>query len=363
MKTVFNKIEFYFCKINLCNTFFSIVLVLFSVNSGAQTSDSTVKSTYDNPEHTSENLMGVKQGWFLGIDAGTNLYYGDIALYNNFPQLKDYSKSAGRGFNIYGGKKFKFGLSAEIQLFKGTLKGEKRSGNLYPRYFRADIMGYSLSAKYNLTQLIFRNKNDRSFYNRLTLYFTVGCGQIFFRSRLYKYAGSNPQWYLERVSGYTSSGIDSAGNGSGGGLVTDKAKTVSAIILPIGGKLNFKLNNRTDLVLDMSYVTVFSDQLDSWSRSWSHKDRYLYTGIGLMYNFGTKADTEIPDEDRFFRPHSKKSNTHVSSDAYDKSPAPSGDSKKGLFKKKVNKEDKDLEIKMKLYELQLKLFEMQYLVQ
>ena len=59
-------------------------------------------------------------------------------------------------------------------------------------------------------------------------------------------------------------------------------------------------------------MIVFSDQVDSWSRSWSHKDRYLYAGIGLMYNFGNQKDEDIPAEDRLLRPHSKKVD-----DAYD----------------------------------------------
>jgi hypothetical protein len=321
------------------------------------------KAKYDNPQHTSEDLLGLKDGWFIGFDGGATLFYGDVALYNNFPKLKDLNKSMGGGVSVFGGKKFKFGLAAEIQLFKGTLKGEKQADNLYRRYFKADLLGYSVSAKYNLSQLLFREKNDRSFFNRLALYINVGVGQTFFRSRLYKLANNN-KWYLENVSGFTTSGIDSAGPKSAGGLVNDRVQTVSAIILPVGAKLNFKLNAKTDLVLDVNYVTVFSDQLDAWVRSWSHKDRYLYTGIGLMHNFGNAKSDDIPDEDRFLRPHTKKTKSKkVSGDAYEKSSSTSAsDSKKGLFKKKEKKEDKDLEIKLKLYELQLKLFEMQYLM-
>ncbi|MDX2173168.1 MAG: hypothetical protein SFY56_08615 [Bacteroidota bacterium] len=333
-------------------------------SSESTTSSDPIKSKYDNPEHTSEDLLGLKDGWFVGFDGGATLFYGDVALYNNFPKLKDLNKSMGGGVSIFGGKKFKFGLAAEIQLFKGTLKGEKHADNLYQRYFRADLLGYSVSAKYNLSQLMFREKNDRKLFNRLALYINVGAGQTFFRSRLYKLANNN-KWYLENTSGFTSSGIDSAGAKSGGGIVTDKVKTISSIIIPVGGKLNFKLNAKTDLVLDVNYVTVFSDQLDAWVRSWSHKDRYLYTGIGLMHNFGNAKSDDIPDEDRFLRPHAKKTKSKkVRGDAYEKSSSTSiGDSsKKGLFKKKEKKEDKDLEIKLKLYELQLKLFEMQYLM-
>lgn len=353
-------------KILLFLVFFSL-LSLYSV---AQ--EPIEKSSYLNPDHERGNYMPLKQGWFLGLDAGNTLFYGDVTLYNRFPKTKDYKKSAGMAYSVYGGKKFLFGLAAEIQLFKGDLKGEKNVANLYPRYFRADIMGYSVSVKYNLSQLIFRQKNDRSFYNRLSLFLTVGGGQAFFRSRLYKFA-NNGQWYLENVSGFTATGIDSAGIGQAGGLVSDKAKTVSAIILPIGGKLNFKLNQKTDLVLDINYTTAFTDQLDSWTRSWTHKDRYMYIALGLMYNFGTSSDADIPDSDRFLKNKvkfggRKKDNSSASAgDAYDN--GTDADSEKiALFKRKSSsakqsKADKELDIKLKLYELQLKLFEMQYLMQ
>lgn len=362
-QTVYNKKSHFLNNAILNSAFLSLCFVFCSTLAFSQNADSSSanKSQYTNPEHSSENYMPFKQGWFVGVDAGTTIFYGDVTLYNNLPKYADIDKSVGRGFSVFGGKKFKFGLAAEIQLFQGTLKGEKQADKLYKRYFNADLMGYSVSAKYNLSQLFFREKNDRKFFNRISAYLTVGAGQIFFRSRLYKLA-NNDQWYLEKVSGYSTTGIDSAGISSAGGLVQDKAKTVSAIILPIGGKLNFKLNQKTNIVFDLSYVTCFTDQVDSWSRSWSHKDRYLYTGIGLMYNFGTAKDDDIPDSDRLLRPKSKK--TNVSGDAYEKSSSSSDSGKKGgIFKKKAKKEDKDLEIKMKLYELQLKLFEMQYLVE
>ncbi len=361
-KNTYNNLLHYFFIIKLNAFFLAFGLMLFSLLSFSQDDRSaSKKSKYKNPEHTSENYMKLKQGWFIGVDAGPTLFYGDVALYNNFPKAKDFNKSAGRGFSLYGGKKFKFGLSAELQVFNGTLKGEKQADKLYRRYFYTDLMSYSVSAKYNLTQLMFRNKNDRPFFNRLTLYLTVGCGQIFFRSRLYKYAINN-QWYLEKVSGYSSSGIDSAGIAAAGGLVQDKAKTVSAISLPVGGKLNFKLNQKTNIVLNVNYVTCFTDQIDSWSRSWSHKDRYLYTGIGIMYNFGLAEKDDIPQSDRLLRPDKKKSSSKNESDAYEKSTSDKSSSSSKRKSKKEAKADKDLEIKLKLYELQLKIFEMQYLI-
>ncbi len=341
-----------------------LLLISFSSFSQTKTAEPADTSTWVNSEHTSENLMGFKQGWFVGGDIGTTLFYGDVALYNNFPKFKDFNKSFGRGLSVYGGKKFKFGLAAEIQAFYGTLQGHKNAPPLYQRYFKGDVLNYSISLKYNLAQFFFREKQDRKFFNRLGVYATVGIGQAFFRSRLYKLAVNN-QWYLENATGYSTTGIDSAGPHSGGGLVNTKTKMQSAIVLPVGGKISYRLNKKTDIVLDFYYVTVFSDQVDSWSRSWSHKDKYLYTAVGLCYNFGRTPEDEIPANQRILRPHAKKNTTTDAYTADTNMPASTGSISKGTSKRKskYSKADKDLEVKLKLYELQLKLFEMQFLIQ
>jgi hypothetical protein len=342
----------------------SIFVFLLAVGTGFSSFSQSDTSSWVNTEHTQENLMGLKQGWFIGADVGTNLFYGDVTLYNNFPKPKDFSKSFGRGMSLYGGKKFKFGLAAEAQAFYGTLQGEKIAPPLYERYFKGDVLNYSVNVKYNLSQLFFRNKNDRKFFNRLAVYATVGFGQAFYRSRLYKLANNN-QWYLEKATGYKTSGIDSAGPNSAGGLVTQQSKMQSALVLPVGGKINFRLNKKTDIVLDFYYVTVFADNVDSWSRSWTHKDKYFYSGIGLCYNFGRGDDDEVPYDQRLLRPHAKKDKAVVDINSADTDMPASMGTMKGSSKKKAKaaKEDKDLEIKLKLYELQLKLFEMQFMLQ
>jgi hypothetical protein len=309
-----------------------------------------------NPEHKGKRYPGFKKGWYAGADAGVTLFYGDVSLYNVFPKIKDFKKSFGNGYSFYGGKKFRFGMTAEAQVFKGNLTGEKIADKLYPRYFRADVLDYSISFKYNLSQELFRASQQRKFFNRLTLFATLGVGQTFFRSRLYKLAVNN-QWYLEKANGYSSTGIDSASGTSGGGLVTQKKGMISAITLPIGGKLNFKLNSKTDIVFDLRYVTVFSDKVDGWERSWSHSDKYMYLGLGLVYNFNDGDEAEdVPKNQRFMK-HDDAAST---SGADNETVAPSKKPRKGLFRRNSKKDDKDLQIKLMLYELQLKLFELQY---
>lgn len=307
---------------------------------------------WQNPEHTNENYMSFKTGWFAGANLGANLFYGDVSLYNTFPKFKDFKKSSGRGYALYGGKKFKFGLIAEIEASKGTLNGQKIADKLYHRYFVADIMDYSLNFKYNLSQQVFRKTQQRRFFNRLSLFATVGFGQVYFRSRLYKEA-LNKQWYLEKANGYSVTGVDSAGITSAGGLVAKKTAMVSTFILPVGGKINFKLNAKTDITFDLRYNTVFSDKLDSWERGWTHYDKYLYMGLGLTFNFGKTEGDDMPDEQRYLK-HEKSASADASDDTKPQV------SKKGFFKGK-SKSDKDAEMRLKMYELMLMMFEMQYL--
>src|ERR1700751_1912048 len=230
-------------------------------------------SDWVNADHKSQDFMKLKKGWFVGADFGSNLYYGAISLYNNFPKTKDFNKSFGTGYSFYGGKKFKFGLAAEAQVFKGNIQGYKISPPLYERKFKGDVLSWSINVNYNLSQLFFREKQDRKFFNRLGLFATVGFGQVYYRSILYKLA-SNDQWYIEKTTGYNTKGVDSAGINSAGGVVTTKAKMASSFILPIGGKINFKLNKKTDIVLDVCYVTIFSKSVDSWQRTWTKDDKY-----------------------------------------------------------------------------------------
>jgi hypothetical protein len=333
-----------------------LIITFFSISLFSQ-------SSWINSDHKAENKMGFKQGWFMGADFGTNLFYGAITMYNNYPKPKDFKESFGRGYSVNGGKKFKYGLAAEAQLFKGTIQGSKHSPPIYDRHFTGDVLSYSINLKYNLSQLLFREKQGRKFFDRIGVFFTAGFGQVFYRSILYKQA-FNGQWYIENVTGYKATGIDLAGPNSGGGVITAKSSRASSLMVPIGGKINFRLNKKTDIVLDVYYVNVFDRSMDSWYRAWTKDDKYLYTGLGICYNFDRGDDDEVPDEERMFKPgHKKRRGSSSSSNSNDTSaPTSLNTEKKGLFQRKSKKEDKDLEIKLKLYELQLKLFEMQYML-
>lgn len=340
-----------------CRSFKRSVLTLVCALAlcNAQGQEKSEGEEWVNPEHTQEKFLDFKNGWFVGAGGGPTVYYGDVALYNHWPKFKDYGQSIAGGFSIFGGKKIIYGLAAEIELSKGKLMGMKIADRLYNRYFKADYMDYSVSVKYNLTQQLFRKPHYSKIISRTSLHLTAGAGQTFFRSRLYKQAHDG-NWYLEKVTGFEATGIDSAGITSAGGLVTTRKSMGKALIMPIGGKINYKINHRTDVTMDVRYVTVFSDEVDGWVRSWSHKDRYLYLGFGVTLNIGKKDDEDVPREKRFI-PNEEKTATAGAADG-DIPAIPLPGKKSG----KKTKADRELELKLKMYEMQLMIFELQYLM-
>ena len=81
----------------------------------------------------------------------------------------------------------------------------------------------------------------------------------------------------------------------------------------------------------------------------------------LPPSFSKAADAEdVPNDQRFLK-EEKTANAGNDASSGDVIVAPSEKPKKGLFGRKNKKADKDLELRLKMYELQLKLFEMQYL--
>jgi len=327
-----------------------VLLLLFSSRISAQQQYDSVTVVDDQGQY-----LDFKSGWFFGADAGTTLFYGDVTTYNVFPKFSDFNKSFGHGISLFGGKQIKWGLSGEIQVSSGSLKGTKTDVANIPFFFNGDYQSYSLSAKYNISDLYLRKFGKRSNgknANRMNVYFTVGGGQVFYRSRLYYVAGNR----LKQAYGYT----ETLPTQPTGQYLLEKSNSLSSIIIPVGVKFQHKLNYKTDLSFDFYYVNTFTDKLDAWERSWSHEDRYLYMAVGLVYHFGRREDSdEVPKSLRVSSEKKEVSNDDAS-EAGDSAP------RKGLFGRRSRKsnstDNDDLNLRLKLFDTQLKLFEMQNMI-
>lgn len=298
------------------------------------------------------NYLDLKSGWFLGGDIGTSLLYGDVTTYNVFPDFSNFNKIFGSGVSILGGKKIKWGLSGEIQLSSLKTKGYKTSIPNNPFYFNGDYRSYSVSAKYNLSDFYMRNMGKRisgKIPNRLQTYFSVGIGQVFFRSRLYYAADKR----LKKTYGYK----ESAQGQITGQQLLEKDKALRSLIVPLSFKFQYRLNFQTDVLFDFYYVNAFSDKLDGWDRNWTAQDRYMYVGVGLVRNFGRTADDELPNSMRYLPQEKKKKNEDMADNII-----VTDDTKRGWFRRKkrsTNVSDDELNLRLKMLDTQLKLFEIQ----
>src|SRR5690606_33093743 len=112
-----------------------------------------------------------------------------------------------------------------------------------------------------------------------------------------------------------------------------------------------------------------TDRLDTWDRDFSAQDKYSYFGVGLRYNFN-REKSQYPkkkikevkvhkaDDEKWKLFGSKKENVEPNAVKLDE---PIASRKSGKIDQ--SRESEELEqVKLKMFELQLKLFEMQYLL-
>ncbi len=291
-----------------------------------------------------ENLGPVFDGAFAKISAGPSIYYGDLADYYVFPKFSQFGTHIRSAYKIEIGRDIIGKLGASFHFQKGSLKGTRRPGEQSREvFFRTDYNDIALSVRYRLSESLLRaNPYRRYYFNAF-----VGAGMMWWRSQLY----DRETKYTKDYEGYieTESTVNSPNKG-----LLDKAKRPNILVIPYGVTFGYRLNFKTDIFVDVSQTSTFTDRLDAWARSWTAKDKYLYIGVGVTYNFNrSKAEDGIKKKEK-----PEKEESEETSEA---TPAPT---KKGLFgKRRKSKDDELLNIRLKLFETHLKLFEMQYLLE
>jgi hypothetical protein len=305
----------------------------------------------DNSDDTGEtgkeeNLGPVFDGAFAKISAGPSIYYGDLADYYVFPNFSQFSTHIRSAYKIEIGRDIIGKLGASFHFQKGSLKGTRRPGEQSREvFFRTDYNDMALSVRYRLSESLLRaNPYRRYYFNAF-----IGAGMMWWRSQLY----DRETKYTKDYEGYVET--ESTVNSPNKGLL-DKAKRPSIMVIPYGVTFGYRLNYKTDIFVDVTQTNTFTDRLDAWARGWTAKDKYLYIGVGVTYNFNrSEAENGIKKKEK---PAKTEGDTEESSEA---TPA---STKKGLFgRRKKSKDDELLNIRLKLFETQLKLFEMQYLLE
>ncbi len=302
-------------------------------------------------------------GFRVGGGAGMCLFHGDLVDYSSFAPLGDFSTYYKFGWHAMVEREIKFGLNAKINFENGKLAGGRLPGlQSLPVTFQSEFSSLSLMASIDLLGTLFR-KADLS-KTKTYLLLEAGVGITWFRSLSFWDTDDNR---VRDFVGYTVTDLTPPTQRY---TAKSKDKAASALNIPVGFTFGYRINYKTDVTFNYTFNSLNTDRLDTWSREWTADDKYSYFGVGLRYNFNREED-QYPAKKKKVPKNQQKSN---------------GDSEKWrLFgsrqdnalprevqlqdpvtarkaKSNLSAKDEELEeIRMRMFELQLKLFQMQYL--
>ena len=197
--------------------------------------------------------------WDVSANGGLSLLWGD-ANSNGNPLERWFSKEVTITYGITVKRKLTDAFQLQFAFQNGTLKGERAewSGDVYHPVIKAhtNYFDYHLGLNVDLTSL-FGAKPDRL----ISAYMFGGFGMVHYDAESF-----------------------------GDDVLLHTAKDVSMMI-PWGGGLRLRLNERWSLYGETNFRHAFKDNVDAYVGSGSEtKDIYSITGIGITYKFGPKKE-------------------------------------------------------------------------
>lgn len=202
-----------------------------------------------------------EQKWTLSTNVGSSLLWGDGAS-SDFPLNRWFSPESGLtlGLRINRNLSQTFSLYADIQ--KGYMYGERKkwSSDLHPIVTsNIDYFDYHVGVGIDFTSM-FGFKPDRF----ISLYGLCGIGQINYTSKSFL------------------------------GDVEYSAVSNTALIVPYGVGLKFRINKHFNMFVESNFRHTFVDDVDAYIGSGTDvNDIYSITSIGISYSFGAKKE-KIP---------------------------------------------------------------------
>lgn len=285
-------------------------------------------------------------GVSVGGAIGPSWFMGDLAGHKTFPAAKDWGETIGYNWSLFLRKEFKYGMGAKLQFDKGDLQGGRVIGDASPRVdFETEYMGLHLQFSYNLMNAVFGDRNKLRFY----LNGEIGIGLTYYRSLTYW--GEGPP-LVRDYEGYSTEELPATQRYAD----MERAPMTNTINIPLGLTFGYMLNHRVDATAQVVLNNVLTDRLETWARDRSSRDKYGYVQIGVRYNFN-RTEKDLPAKRKSKRKRNKNRD-NVSPNELDL-----GDKLKPVkgFKGSKKREKEMLEAMMRMYELQLQLFQLQYL--
>jgi hypothetical protein len=251
-------------KDNLDNNYIIFSLIAFNTESwkmGYKVRDMIPKG---NGHYYAINPISWKDNWSVTGQIGMSLFRGDLDVSKKitFPGVYGiaFNKQVQSNGIINGGVKAQFNL--------GGLQGEKNGYTFDNNYFEGLV---------NFQVILNRWFNSNFKFEKFRPYAFAGVGFISYRV-LYKDRNGNV------VNGYGYKIVE--GNPEANGTAPEKDSPETDIMFPVGGGVNYKLNDKFNIELEVSSRFIQSDKLDG-RVSWKN-DKYIFFSLGLTYKFRQK---------------------------------------------------------------------------
>lgn len=320
-------------------------LASFAGNPDDSEKETIIKNLSLQDKRASGQPSKIFNGFSIGGQIGLSWMMGDLSDYKIAPPLNQLGGNTGYNWSAFARKEFKYGLGVKFQFDKGDLNGGRQIGNESPwvRY-ETQYHAFNLMLSFNLMDAVFGDKHQSRFY----LLAEAGGGLTFFRSLTFW--GEGPE-LIRDFEGYTTTDEPATQRYQN----MERAKMSDAINIPVGLTAGYMINHRVDVNAQVMLNNVMTDRLETWARDRSARDKYAFVSVGLRYNFNRSAD-DMPERKK--RNKKKSAAEKVSPNELDL-----GDKLKPVkgFKSKKKREDEMMRAMMRMYELQLQLFQLQYL--
>lgn len=350
--------------------FVTAVILFWSVSASANadpwldTYRSKQKFTLVQEQSSEPNLGVFFNGFSVGASAGVGLFHGSLADYNIFAPFSEFDKYYKFAWRLHAAREIKWGIEAKLQFEKGSVEGGRLPGKQsLPVDFKTHYNSIALVVSYDILNAMRANRGLEN--NKFFLNAEVGVGLTLYRSLSY--------WRAEdgRVRGYVGYKMTEENPPTQRYMADSKTSPAKTLNIPVGFMVGYRLNHKTDLTFSYTLNNLATGNFDTWARDWAANDKYSFFGLGLRYNFNRdksqypekkvkqpKEGKSAANNERSRLFGSKKDEVKPRDIQLD-SPIQSRQS--GKIDPAL--ENKDLEdVKLKMFELQLKLFEMQYLL-
>lgn len=285
-------------------------------------------------------------GFSVGGGVGISWFLGDLADHKIIPAPAKWGETIGTNWSLYLRKEFDYGIGAKIQFDKGDLQGNRVIGAESPRvFFETDYIGIMAQLSYNVLTPIFGERKKLRYY----LNAEIGAGITFYRSLTTW--GEGPA-LVRDFEGYTTDDMPATQRYAN----MDRASMANTINIPVGLTFGYMLNHRIDATAQVMLNNTLTDRLETWARDHTAYDKYVYATIGVRFNFN-REEGDMP----------KRKTRKRKSDRDSGSASPNeldlGDKLKPIkgFKGGADREKELMNAMVRMYELQLQLFQLQYL--